>query len=229
MDSSLPGSSVHRMFQARILEWVAISFSRGTSWPRDQTWVSYIAVRFFITDPPGKPHGESQIIEMDECYPSNYASLLKTVIWIFYNWNFSRFFFSTKTNGKPSDKRLDIEGAVRTPPHQHEVCSVVGCSQASGCKKLFSVGLIGGRSDSPIFLYLLLEFIPSEFHPLHSEFSSDTTAETGRNRKSTWVSIQIMQFASQGLLAITQFWLVDPPACSCGSGIPWAQTGPLFL
>ena len=37
MDCSPPGSSVHGIFQARILEWVAISFSRGSSWPRDQT------------------------------------------------------------------------------------------------------------------------------------------------------------------------------------------------
>ena len=36
MDCSLPGSSVHRILQVRILEWVAISFSRGSSWPRDQ-------------------------------------------------------------------------------------------------------------------------------------------------------------------------------------------------
>ena len=40
MDCSLPGSSVHEIFQARILEWVAISFSTGSSQPRDQTWVS---------------------------------------------------------------------------------------------------------------------------------------------------------------------------------------------
>ena len=37
-----PGSSVHGIPQARILEWVAISFSRGSSWPRDQIYVSYI-------------------------------------------------------------------------------------------------------------------------------------------------------------------------------------------
>ena len=37
MDWSRPGSSVHRIFQARILEWVAISSSRGSSQPRDQT------------------------------------------------------------------------------------------------------------------------------------------------------------------------------------------------
>ena len=38
--SQAPGSSVHGMFQARILEWVTISFSRGSSWPWDQSWVS---------------------------------------------------------------------------------------------------------------------------------------------------------------------------------------------
>ena len=43
MDCSLPGSSVHEIFQARILEWVAISYSRGSSWPRDQTHISYIS------------------------------------------------------------------------------------------------------------------------------------------------------------------------------------------
>ena len=44
MDYSLPGSSAHGVFQARILEWVAISFSRGSSQARDQTHVSYIGL-----------------------------------------------------------------------------------------------------------------------------------------------------------------------------------------
>jgi len=47
MDCSLPGSSIHGIHQARILEWVAISFSRGSSLPSDQTWVSCIAGRCF--------------------------------------------------------------------------------------------------------------------------------------------------------------------------------------
>ena len=47
MDCNLPGSSVHGILQARILEWVTIPFSRGSYWPRDQTWVSCIAGRFF--------------------------------------------------------------------------------------------------------------------------------------------------------------------------------------
>ena len=46
-DCSPPGSSVHGAFQARILEWVAISFSRGSSPPRDQTRVSHTAGRLF--------------------------------------------------------------------------------------------------------------------------------------------------------------------------------------
>ena len=47
VDCSLPGSSVHGILQARILEWVAISFSRGSSWPRDQTQISHFAGRRF--------------------------------------------------------------------------------------------------------------------------------------------------------------------------------------
>ena len=47
MDCSPPGSSVHEIFQVRILDWVAVSFSRDSSWPRDRTcpllgrWILY--------------------------------------------------------------------------------------------------------------------------------------------------------------------------------------------
>ena len=47
MDCNLPGFYVHGIFQARVLEWVAISFSRGSSWPKYQTQVSCIASRRF--------------------------------------------------------------------------------------------------------------------------------------------------------------------------------------
>ena len=53
MDCSPPGSPVHGILQARILDWVAISFSRGSCSPRDQTWVSRIAGRAAPTGPPG--------------------------------------------------------------------------------------------------------------------------------------------------------------------------------
>ena len=43
MDCSPPGSSVHEILQARVLEWVAMPSSRGYSWPRDRSWVSYVS------------------------------------------------------------------------------------------------------------------------------------------------------------------------------------------
>ena len=46
-DYSLPGPSVHGILQARILEWVAIRFSRGFSWPQDQIQISHIMGKFF--------------------------------------------------------------------------------------------------------------------------------------------------------------------------------------
>ena len=55
VDCILPGSSAHGISQARILEWVAISFSMGASWLRDWTCVSCIAGEFFTTEPLGKP------------------------------------------------------------------------------------------------------------------------------------------------------------------------------
>ena len=59
MDCSPPGSSVHGTPQARILDWVSISFSRGSSQPRNWTHITCTAGRFFTTEPPGKPilHG----------------------------------------------------------------------------------------------------------------------------------------------------------------------------
>ena len=54
MDYSLTCSSVHEILQARILEWVAIPFSWGSSQPRDQTPVSCTAGRFFTPEPSGK-------------------------------------------------------------------------------------------------------------------------------------------------------------------------------
>ena len=73
MDCSLPGSSVHGILHARILEWVAISFSRGSSWPRNQTQVSYIAGRFFtnwaMRDDPFPMRGYYLAIEKKEILP----------------------------------------------------------------------------------------------------------------------------------------------------------------
>ena len=72
MDCSLPWSPVHGILQAGILEWVAISSSRGSSWPKDQTGVFCLAGGFFTTEPPGKPMRRELLIlilKIDLLYP----------------------------------------------------------------------------------------------------------------------------------------------------------------
>ena len=68
MDCSPPGSSAHGVFQARILEWVAISFSRGSSWPRGWTQASHIV---------GRCHQGSPI-ECDRKCKSDHVTFLLT-------------------------------------------------------------------------------------------------------------------------------------------------------
>ena len=62
MDCSLSGSSIYGIFQARVLEWIAISFSRGSSRPRNRTWVSRIAADALLSEPPGKPPQSSLLL-----------------------------------------------------------------------------------------------------------------------------------------------------------------------
>ena len=73
-----PGSSVHRIFQARILGCVAISFSRGSSQPRDQTPVSFQVGRFLPLSHQGSP-----------CFALVYDSIL------LYAFSFSVFMISS--------------------------------------------------------------------------------------------------------------------------------------
>ena len=73
-DCNPRGSWVHGIMQARIWEWVAISYSRGSYWPRDWTHISCmscLAGRFFSTEPPGKPWGP-----MFLCHKEKNAAIL---------------------------------------------------------------------------------------------------------------------------------------------------------
>ena len=56
MDCSPPDSSVHWILQEKILEWVAIPFSKGSSQPKDRTHVSYTTGRFFTISAPREAH-----------------------------------------------------------------------------------------------------------------------------------------------------------------------------
>ena len=76
MDCKLPASSVHEISQTRILEWVAISFSRGLPDPLIKPMspalqvISYIAGGFFSAKPPGIPNLELQRTKTGESYGS---------------------------------------------------------------------------------------------------------------------------------------------------------------
>ena len=59
MDCSLPGSSIHGIFQARILEWVVIPFSRGSSNPEIEPWSPALQAYSLPTEPPRKPRNSS--------------------------------------------------------------------------------------------------------------------------------------------------------------------------
>ena len=60
MDCSLPGSRVHGIFRTRILEWVAISFSRESSWPGIELQCLALQVDYLPSEPPGEPRGNHQ-------------------------------------------------------------------------------------------------------------------------------------------------------------------------
>ena len=83
MDCSPPGSPVQGISQSRILEWVAISFSRGSYRPRDQTRASCIAGRFFTTEPAGKPITYSRWLKFT--IKENTASLFQDCFSIVFN------------------------------------------------------------------------------------------------------------------------------------------------
>ena len=79
MDCSLPGSSVHGILQARILDCIAITYSRGFSRPNDQTWSPALQTDgFFTTEPPEKPCviiTDSQRKRVDNVLPEACKSL----------------------------------------------------------------------------------------------------------------------------------------------------------
>ena len=58
IDCSLPGSYIHGIIQARIVECVPVPSSRGSSQPMDRATISCIAGGFFTAEPLGKPHGK---------------------------------------------------------------------------------------------------------------------------------------------------------------------------
>ena len=79
MNCSPPGSSVHGISQARILESVAISFFEGSSRPRGQTHISCLAGGFLTTEPPGKSRS----------YGNSIFNFLRNFLTVFHTFTFS--------------------------------------------------------------------------------------------------------------------------------------------
>ena len=81
----LPGSSVQRIPQARIMEWVAISFSRDTPWPRDWTCVSLCLLHWQASSlplvPVGKPHIDTDEYSCMSFYLNRYLHFSWVYIW----------------------------------------------------------------------------------------------------------------------------------------------------
>ena len=99
MDCSLPGSSVHGILQARLLEWVALPSSRGSSWPRDSTHVSCVSCigrRILYHKSPKVALRNLWI----QSYHSNQWLMLKGTI---------PFLFCEKENGGKAHKYLAIQ------------------------------------------------------------------------------------------------------------------------
>ena len=96
VDCNLPSSSIHGIFQARLLEWVAISYSRGSSQPRDQTWVSRTADRLYHLTHQGSRSKMRPSTERDD----QVVDLLLT--FIDYRWSqFSIVFLKTPLREDP--------------------------------------------------------------------------------------------------------------------------------
>ena len=76
-DCNLPGSSIHGIFQASILEWLVIPFSKGSSRPRDWNWVSCIAGRFFTICATREASKGTNLNRINEGQLKNLASSFK--------------------------------------------------------------------------------------------------------------------------------------------------------
>ena len=84
MDCSLSGSSLHGISQARILEWFAISCSRGSFQPRDWTCVSCLAGGLFTTEPPGKLSSHFYFFKLSLPLKSLYLDIYSATRYQFY-------------------------------------------------------------------------------------------------------------------------------------------------
>ena len=140
MNYSLAGSSVHGILQARTLEWVAMSSSRGSSRPRDPTHVSYISCTgrqvLYHWRHPGSPYRVSPLIKIFDGFPSA--------------WWHTRQFLRTHT---PTLKKEKTALVSRRPTCSPELNSL-GCgaeeTQSTDVRTQVSVRRRARPSEAPL-------------------------------------------------------------------------------
>ena len=96
MDCSLPGCSVHRILQARILEWIAISSSRKSSWPRD--WISLLRAPWKAQNPITRPFCSysSCVIQLHATTELSIHIHLPFLECFLYKWDYAEWTFLCK-------------------------------------------------------------------------------------------------------------------------------------
>ena len=100
MDCSPPGSSVHGILQARILEWVAVSFSRGSSRPKDRTWVSYVGREILY-------HQDTWGARHENTWKRDKSMRCGFPFFFLFSWNMSMF--SANTVGKDPCTKASVQ------------------------------------------------------------------------------------------------------------------------
>ena len=141
MDCSLPGSSAHGIFQAVVLEWIAISFSRGSSQPRDRTLVSRIVDRCF----PVWATGEVTccLVNFKNSFLHTRAYLLHFPLPFLQQWGSESWMFALlRLFSEPPSTWPPLRLWFRTPPDLTVAFSSVVKSRRSGgffssCQCLF--------------------------------------------------------------------------------------------
>ena len=160
---SPPGSSFHGISQARILEWVAISFSRGSSQPRDQIRSPALAGRFFTTELPGEAlcmlrYHQREISQRRHC---SVFRLTFFFLFVFYFFTL-QYCISFAIHWHTSATDVHEFPILNPPPH---IISL-GHPSAPAPSILYPVSNLDWRLVSYMIVYMFQCHSPKSSHPL---------------------------------------------------------------
>ena len=199
MDCSLPGSSVHGIVQARILEWVAILFSRGSSQPSNWTGLSLIAGRFFTIWATNSRAGCNHFQDRQrKLVISAICSDASGILWP-QGFRIERFWlYQTHTmivpSSRLSQRRHWLHTPVLLPGKSHGQRSLVGCSpegreESDMAERLhfhFSLSCIGEGNGTPLQCSCL-EIPGMGSHRVGHDWSELAVSSSKVIRKMPWI------------------------------------------